>query len=126
MKLIIRKDKVFTHIGIYLNNSQIVHFSSETNNFFKNDKILKVDSLLDFSRHRLIKLIDSEIEISDDDILKIFMDFKGVNKNYNLTKNCCYTFVMWCLYRKEKTGLKDILLFSVHYKFPIFALLLFW
>ena len=82
MKLIIRKDKVFTHIGIYLNNSQIVHFSSETNNFFK--------------------------------------------KNYNLTKNCCYTFVMWCLYRKEKTGLKDILLFSVHYKFPIFALLLFW
>ncbi len=121
MKLIIRKDRVFTHIGIYLDYKRIYHFSSLTNNFFKNDKIIKCNNLVDFSRSRKIRLIELKNEVCLEDFICALNAFMQKKENYHIIRNNCYTFVLWCLYKKSKTSIKDILLFAYNYNIPIFS-----
>ncbi len=124
MYFIIRKDKVFTHIGIYINSSQIYHYSSKTNNFFANDKIVKCDDLFHFSRNRSVKFISFNSALNDEDIIKSSKNFAGEGKQYHIIKNNCYTFVLWCLYKKSTTCIKDILIFTYANKIPILSFVL--
>lgn len=121
MYLITRKDKIFTHIGIYLNDSSVLHYSSRTNNFFKNDKIVKHDTLSAFSRNRCVKLTKINKITSEEEVIKLSRRFNVEKKKYHIISNNCYTFVMWCLYQKSHTNLKDIFIFTRHYKIPIIS-----
>lgn len=124
MYLITRKDRLFTHIGIYLNESQIIHFSSKTNSLIKNDKIVKYDDLKHFSRNRCIKLVEIKSNFTEADIIHSAHQFYGKYLKYHIIKNNCYSFVLWCLYQKRGTSLKDILAFTHYYKIPITACIL--
>lgn len=121
MKLIIRKDKIFTHIGIYLDDTMILHYSSKTNNFFRNDKIVKCNNIEEFKRERKVKLIECKREICIEELRQSAKIFIQRQEAYHIIKNNCYTFVLWCLYQKRRTSLKDILHFANSYNIPIMA-----
>lgn len=121
MKLIIRKDKIFTHIGIYLDYTRIFHFSSISNCFFRNDKVVKCNNLVEFSRNREIRLIDLKSELFIEDFVSATKAFAEKQENYHIIRNNCYTFVLWCLYGKRGTSIKDILFFAHNYNIPIFS-----
>lgn len=121
MKLIIRKDKVFTHIGIYLDAKTIFHYSSMTNNFFRNDKVVKCNSLDVFSRNRRVELIEYKEDMDVEELKSLSEIFMEKCTKYHLVRNNCYTFVFWCLYKKRKTTVKDILHFARNYNIPIFS-----
>lgn len=121
MKLIIRKDRIFTHIGIYWDNTKVFHFSSLTNNFFRNDKTVKCNTLIQFSRNRKVKLINCEARICMDDFMRAIEGFKEKQADYHIIKNNCYTFVLWCLYGQSQTTVRDILQFAYRNNIPIFS-----
>lgn len=121
MKLIIRKDRIFTHIGIYLDDTKIIHYSSKTNNFFKNDKIVKCNNIEEFKRNRKVKLIECKREISIEELKLATKIFTQKLEDYHIIKNNCYTFVFWCLYHKRRTTLKDIVRFTQYYHIPIMS-----
>lgn len=121
MKLIIRKDRIFTHIGIYWDDTKIFHYSSKTNNFFKNDKVVKCNNMEEFKRNRKIKLIECKGEISIEELGQATKIFTQKQENYHIIKNNCYTFVFWCLFQKRRTSLKDILYFANSYNIPIMS-----
>ncbi|MCI8956312.1 hypothetical protein AMURIS_04369 [Acetatifactor muris] len=122
MKLIIRKDKIFTHIGIYLDDTMILHYSSKTNNFFRNDKIVKCNSIEEFKRDRKIRLIECKEKIYGEEFKRAIETFIRRQEDYHIIKNNCYTFVLWCLYHKRRTSLKDIFYFADNYKIPILSI----
>lgn len=121
MKLIIRKDKVFTHIGIYLDDTMILHYSSKTNNFFRNDKIVKCNNIEEFKRDRKIKLIKCKKKVYIEELKRAIEIFIDRQEDYHIIKNNCYTFVLWCLYQKRQTSLRDILYFANNYNIPILS-----
>lgn len=121
MYLIIRKDRLLTHIGLYLENFGILHYASLTNNFWGKDKAIKTDTLASFSMGRIVKIIPISKKISNDYIVSKAFSFPGAIHEYHIIHNNCYTFVLWCLYGQKNTRLSDILSFASTYRIPLFS-----
>ena len=124
MYLIIRKDKLLTHIGIYIENYGIVHYASLTNNFFGKDKVVKKDNLASFSLGRLVRIIPIMCSSSKEDVISKSSIFPGALHDYHIIHNNCYTFVFWCLYGKCYTRFSDMMKFAFKYKIPMLSFLL--
>ena len=122
MYLIISKDRLLTHIGIYLEKSGIIHYASLTNNFWGKDKTVKKDTLASFSMGRIVRVIPISTHLSDDDIAAKAYFFPGATHEYHIVHNNCYTFVIWCLCGKDHTRISDVLSFVFTYKIPLFSL----
>lgn len=117
MELIFRKDKVFVHTGIVLNN-KVYHFSSLTNSFFDMNKVIHCNKIGEFSLGRPIKVYN--LPNCEEDSLKRLNEFLEQHKKYNLIFNNCYSLVLYTI--KGKYSILNLIKLCIKYKIFIISI----
>ena len=121
MYLIKRYGKVFVHVGIYINENQIYHYTTKDDNVLKGNHIIKCSNLVGFSLDGKV-FYDYINNVEMDVLIHRINEFPGIRKPYNILTNNCITFVLYCLHGKSVT-IKEMLYFALQHKVMLFSFL---
>ena len=124
MYLLKRKDKVFTHVGLYVDDHTILHYGSKTNNMFAGDHEVQISSLAAFANGRKVtrKRIEENVELGT---LYVRVEkIKSNKKKYNIFANNCISFILMCLYGREEISFAEMIKGMLKYRIEPLALLL--
>lgn len=124
MYLIKRKDKLFTHVGLYIDEYTIFHYASKTNDMFSTDQDVRISPLSEFSNGRKIFKIELDENIDLKTIYQRAQVFKNNGRRYNILTNNCISFVLSCLYGKSKVSIYSMFKGMMMYKIQPFGFVL--
>ena len=120
MYVIKRKDRLFTHVGIYVNDDYVIHFSSLTNNFLGRDKCVRISTLNSFALSRKTKIVGEPLPCTMEELESRVLFFQNNYGDYHFITNNCYTFLLWSGMGISHATIKNI--FSFCYKNRLFLL----
>lgn len=118
--ILARKDKLFYHFGVLVNDDKVIHFASKTNNMFAGDQIVRVDQIEDFAIGREIKKVYEILEHSSDEIINRAKEYWGNSKKYSLNSNNCILFILWCLKVSESRNFITVVKYYLIYRFKMY------
>ena len=121
MYLIKRYGKVFVHVGLYINENQIYHYTTKCDNVLKGNHIVKCSNLEEFSLNRKI-FFDRLGSVQMDILLQRISRFSESGRSYHILANNCITFVLYCMHGKY-ASVKEMLCFAWQHKVMLFSFL---
>lgn len=124
MYLIKRKDKFFTHVGLFVNEDTILHYASKTNNMFSKNQEVRISTLKEFSNGRKVfwsalnETIDYKVIQQNANL------FKNNGKKYNFLTNNCISFILSCLHGENTISIYEMIKGMIKYKIEPFSFIL--
>lgn len=119
--LVKRYGKVFVHVGIYIDDRQIYHYATISDNILTGKHVTKESTLKEFALNRKVKY--SYLQSIEENVLtQRTMSFLMRKQEYNIITNNCITFVLYCLSGRYPT-IKEMLSFAIHHKILLFSAL---
>lgn len=119
-----RKDRLLTHIGLYVDDDMVIHFGSKTRNMFANDQEIQFCSFQEFSHGRKVFLTKITESIEVDTLFERAAKIRDSQRKYHLLRNNCISFVLMCLHDSEDTSVIEMLWAMIQYRIQPLAFLL--
>lgn len=119
--LIKRLGKIFSHAGIYIDDSTIYHYATMGNDVLTGRHIVKLSTIKEFSLNCKIECVYLQ-NIEQEILTQRIEYFIQKKKTYNLLTNNCITFILYCLSGRYVT-ITEMLSFAVHHKILLFSVL---
>lgn len=104
---------LFYHFGLMLNDKNVIHFASKSNNMFAGDQGVRINTIEDFSINRKTTLVYCVKDVDSVNIMNRAQNYWGNRETYSLHNNNCILFILWCLTMEEKRNIFTVVKYYV-------------